>query len=210
MSSVTTTKKTYNKNGYGKGKYYTYKRIRGLMSRYFRAKLSVSMNTETDQNLYKLKVSTDQNLLRKVALADLMVACPKASFYRSIFGFYKLRGILIEINPGPPPVRVAGDVNTYNGEVRLGISETDNDAFTVDEVAEMNMSLLFNHLQYQRKYFPFYIKDFTRVPINAQNVYSGMPYYIYIRQRDVLQLGNLPQAWNITVTFYVTYRQSMS
>ena len=142
MSSVTTTKKTYNKNnGYSKGKFYTYKRIRGLMSRYFRAKLSVSMHTETDQNLYKLKVSTDQNLLRKVALADLMVACPKASFYRSIFGFYKLRGVLIEINPGPPPVRVAGDVNTYNGEVRIGISETDNDAFTIDEVAEKVVAL---------------------------------------------------------------------
>ena len=101
MSTTTTTTKKWNgkKNYYGK--WYSYKKIRNLMNTYFRAKLTYSCGTAIvpipDTNNFKYQLKVEAQIISGLGLGTLCIGSPKWSYYRQLFGYYKCRGVVIEV-----------------------------------------------------------------------------------------------------------------
>ena len=215
--STTVTKKTYNgrKNYYGK--YYSYKKIRNLMNTYFRAKLTISVNTivvpiPDHQDQYRYQIHHNNQNLNGVSLANLVTGCPRWSGYRLLFGYYKCRGVVIEVVPGNPTIPLLvneGNIlQPFQGSIALGLtSSQDEQSFA--QIQEANMKVTFSRTETVRKYFAFFIKDFTQSP-SANNVLPmGVPYNVFINQSSVMN-NVRGQHFQINFTFYITFRQSLA
>lgn len=215
--STTVTKKTYNgkKNYYGK--YYTYKKIRNLMNTYFRAKLTISVNTIVQpipdvQDQWRYQIHHNNQNLNGVSLANLVTGCPRWGAYRLLFGYYKCRGVVIEVVPGNPTIPLLvneGNIlQPFQGSIALALtSSQDEQSFA--QIQEANMKVVFSRTETVRKYFAFFIKDFTQSP-NANNILPmGVPYNVFINQSSVMN-NVRGQHFQINFTFYITFRQSLA
>lgn len=213
--STTVTKKTYNgkKNYYGK--YYTYKKIRNLMNTYFRAKLTYSCATAIvpiqDTSNFKYQLKVEAQIISGLGLATLCIGSPKWSYYRQLFGYYKCRGVVFEVVPGveTPALVVNNQVQQpFQGNIAIGLTNS-TVAMTYAQIQEANMKVIFSRTQTVRKYFPFLVKDFSESP-NADNVIpNGIPYNVFIGTSETLT-NQRGQMFQINLTFYITFRQSLA
>lgn len=217
--STTVTKKTYNNKKNYYGKYYSYKKIRNLMNTYFRAKLTCSVNIVIHHTDAQGQVPERWDYMfhignadyAAVSLGNLIISCPKWGGYRSLFGYFKCRGIVIEVVPGiqTPAVVVNNVVITpYQGNIAVGLSQ-DQGEQNYAQIMEDNMKVVFSRTQTVRKYFPFFVKDFSRVPVQDQVIPANVPYNIFIDSADLLA-NQYGQLFQINFTFYLTFRQSMA
>lgn len=220
MSAVTTTTKYTGKKRYGSsyGKYYTYKRLRTIMSNYFRAKLSIMVQVQIGDALeYVIRVTSRQNAAANTfsaPLYDLYANCLKYTAYRQLYGYRKLRGILIEAIPGPVPqvTMIDGHFTVpYDGGIRLALSENLARPTWI-ESADLNMGFILSPTESIRKYFPVFLKDFSRVRNDDNSSPTGIPYYLHITQGANLanRQREMAQKWQVRLTFYVTFRQPMA
>lgn len=215
MTTTTYKKSDKNKNNYY-GKYYTYKRIRNIMSTYFRAKLSMFIEVFANGAAYNLGY-TDTDQQRHEAthfrLAQLFHDCPKYESYRGMFGAYKIRGVLFDINPMQQTSYLLSQndqiLNVFSGDVKIALNESDIQ-FEYAVMADLNNNTSLSRTQKQRVYWKIYQKDFTTVPQNANDLPLGIPYSLIINKTGQLQNNFISQRWAVTMTFYVTFRQSMA
>jgi hypothetical protein len=216
--STTVTKKTYNgkKNYYGK--WYSYKKIRNLMNTYFRAKLTSTIHTvvhlhqaENQPDRWTLQLRVGNNDAVGVTLSALVVGCPKWGTYRTVFGYYKCRGIVIEVVPGietPPMVVNNNVIIPYRGNIALGLTNEPGEQ-TFNDILEDNMKIAFSRTQTVRKYFPFFVKDFSQCPDQDNVRPGGIPYNLFIATATALENEHCQQ-FQLNFTFYITFRQSVS
>lgn len=214
--TTTTYKKSDKKANNYYGKYYSYKRIRNIMSTYFRAKLSMFIEIFANGAAYNLGYN-DPGFGRHEAthfpLSELFHHCPKYEAYRGMFGAYKIRGVLLDINPCQQTNLMLNNqnqfINLFEGDVKIALNETDAQ---IDYylMADLNYNTSLSRTQKMRYYWKIYQKDFTTVPSNANDLPQGIPYSLIVNKFG--QLGNnyYAQVWSMTLTFYVTYRQSMA
>lgn len=215
--STTVTKKTYTgkKNYYGK--YYTYKKIRNLMNTYFRAKLTYSCGTTIAaipgvQNQWRYQLHVDNQNLSGLGLGTLCLGCPRWGSYRVLFGYYKCRGIVIEVVPGAQSSSlVVNDVisQPFQGNIAVGLTSQE-DPLSYMQIQECNMKVVFSRTETVRKYFPFLVKDFSQCPSANNLAPGGVPYNIFINQSEVMNNdNNRGQFFQLNFTFYITFRQSI-
>lgn len=215
--STTVTKKTYNgkKNYYGK--YYTYKKIRNLMNTYFRAKLTYSCSTIIAavlgvENQWKYYLRVENQNLAGLGLGTLCIGCPRWGSYRVLFGYYKCRGVVIEVVPGTesPPLVVNNQIQQpFQGNIALGLTN-ETDPLSFMQIQEANMKIVFSRTATVRKYFPFIIKDFSASPAANNVIPNGIPYNVFINQSEVMNAqNNRGQLFQLNFTFYITFRQSI-
>ena len=216
MSTTTTAKKTYTgkKNYYGK--YYTYKKIRNLMNTYFRAKLTISVNTiitpvPNVQDRWRYQLHVGNQDLNGVGLSALVTGCPRWAAYRALFGYYKCRGVVVEVVPGNPTIPLLvneGNIlQPFQGSIALGLTSSTGDQ-TYSQILEANMKVIFSRTETVRKYFPFMIKDFSQVPPTNDVIPTGVPYNVFINQSSEM-VNVRGQHFQINFTFYLTFRQSL-
>lgn len=208
-------KKKYYKKNYGK--YYTYKRIRGMMKTYFRVKLTTVVTTVIGQGNYSLVVTNaagqQQQAVVAVGLHQLCHEAPKYESYRQVFGYYKCRGVVIEAVPNAAPTSYVLNgqaITPYEGTVRLGLTNLDvNQVPTYQQVSELNMNIALSTVGVSRKYFAFLIKDFTEFPVLQNGLPTAVPYNLVISSSSnaAVQNRSYPH-WTVNITFYLTLRQS--
>lgn len=209
-------KKRYYKKNYGK--YYTYRRIRGMMKTYFRVKLTAVITTVIHQGNYAMILTSAngqvQQSLVTITLEQLCHEAPKYESYRQVFGYYKCRGVVIEAVPAQSASSyVVGNqaVLPYEGNVRLGITNLDQNQQipTFRELSELNMNMALSTVGVSRKYFAFLVKDFTEFPTTANALPGGVPYHVIIASSSNVNVQNrsFPH-WTVNFTFYMTLRQS--
>lgn len=219
MSVSTTTKKTYNKNGKNYGKYYTYKRIRGIMSTYFRGKLTMSLYVGKRQNpdavnvyqyiFYYTDANNNEVRAARFSLAELFSQCNKFADYNKIFGYYKPRGLLVEVIPGARVALVGHIDNIYEGMVVIGLGNLGR-AATFKEITDFNMHILLDRENRQRNYWRFLIKDFSETDQDDNFLPNALPYDICIAQNQAMAQDSVVQSFTVNLTFYITYRQSIA
>ena len=221
MSTSVTTKKTYDNKKYNNyGKYYTFKRLRNIMSTYLRSKLSFSLIANKaqydNQNawgyflVYRPTGAGQDTVTVSVPLYTLFRSCNKFGQYLNLFGYYKPRGMLIEIIPGAEVAPLqAYDDTIFAGSVAVGLT-TSNVGQNYLDIVELNMHAVFDSRNRVRKYWRFFIKDFSELHDEANWNPQSWPYRLCIAQSNPMAQNTLCQRYIITVTFYVTYRQAIS
>lgn len=202
-------KKKYYRKNYGK--FYSYKRIRNIMNTYFRAKLSIALQTRWNNNQIALNPVGVGQAADIILLAELCFGCTAYQSYRSLFTFYKPRGVLVESDPkfqntGYWDSQANVAHMPYNGQVAIGLNNTNaNPGFRA--LVDSNHFLILSTVSKQRVYWPFIIKDFSEVPQQAI-MPQAVPYWLCIAIDGVPQANAIFPEWTIRLTFYITYRQS--
>lgn len=213
-------KKYYYKNNYGK--YYTYRRIRGIMSKYARVKLSAAFRVEVRQlqqnyvwEIYFRDVIDGPLANAGISLVNFFRTANKYEAYRQIYSHYKIRGILVETNPSnvatSPYVNNNNVVYPWAGDVKLGITQNQV-GYQYDGMADNNYCASLNRTAKTRIYMPTLIKDFSAFPTGDNVGVPSVPYYLLV-VANMAVANDVAAAtcptFNGTITFYVTLRQGM-
>jgi hypothetical protein len=209
MSNNGGYKKKYFRKSYGK--FYTYRRLRNIMNTYFRAKLSLALNTAWNNNIVALNPVGVGQAANILTLAELCFGVSSWPSYRNLFTFYKPRGVLVESDPKFQNVGYYDTQNNqahlpYDGQVAVGLINTNNNP-GFRALMDSNHFLILSTVSKQRAYWPFVIKDFSELPIAANNP-TAIPYYIVINNDEVPQANCILPSWTVRLTFYITFRQS--
>lgn len=204
----------YKKAKRNYGKYYTYSRVRNIMSTYFRAKISVTLNSVWNQGAVAYSYVFNNQLLAEdcVSLAGLIRSARSWEGYRALFGYYKCRGILFEAEPNFQNVNYFNTnlnqvIKPYEGSVAAGLNNS-NVGILYDLLVDTNRYVSLSTMSKTRVYWPFLVKDFTQVPSTAAIPVNGIPYYLVIARSAAPAGGASLPNWTIRVTFYMTFRQS--
>lgn len=202
-------KRYFRRNNYGK--FYTYRRIRNIMNTYFRAKLSMQIDITWANNVAALAPVGAGNANQIYSNADLIGGASSWLSYRSLFTFYKPRGLLVECDPKFQNVGYFNSQQNqaylpYTGDIAIGLNNA-NVVPTYRALVDSNHFLILSTVSKQRVYWPFTIKDFTEVPI-PQNQPNALPYWFVLAQNGAPAANSLLPLWGLRLTYYITFRQS--
>lgn len=210
--STTTTVVNGKKKYYGKyrGKYYTYRRIRGIMSQYHKVKLTCTLSTTvSQQNSLVLRNIANNVSFQFAALSDVILFTEKWADYCQLFGSFKMTGFLMEIIPALKPDLPAGN-SYFSGTFRIGLLPQAGQNTTYAELVESNLAIDVSSETKTRKYVPLFHKDFTTVPINVNAApRSGIPYYLCWNQSLNGNAQTTYRQFTVNCTFYITFRQNV-
>ena len=211
MTTNNTKKKTYN-NYKNYGKWYSYKKIRNLLKTYFNAKLSINFGVVPDQGLYRFHIA-GQNV-GEAPLDSLVIITSYWDRYRQIFTSAKFKGVAVTVVPGQMITAVVLNnaiVPPYDGNIVIGLIEHPPQNMQYQQLCDANMYIMVSKTTTVRKYFPFFSSTFQTLPNNVQNVPSGLPFSLAVRNAPVPAPVNddMMQRYNVQVDFYVSFRQSV-
>lgn len=148
---MATTKKTttYGRRRYYRYGYYGYRRYRSVSNTYFRTRVegvfTITFPSLQDGN----PVFAENNGLNTVTFNKLFSSSQYYGSLISMFGYYKVTGVLMEVTPGP---------NNYKGfnvlglNVLLGFRFGQGGAMTYNELIADNNSILLGTNTNKRKY----------------------------------------------------------
>lgn len=200
-------------NGYGK--YYSFRRLRNIMQKYFRAKISMAGKVKFYQNTVQLTYgggNLEGTQLPSIGLYDVLIQSTSWPSYSYIFGKMKWRGVLFVATPCPTLGEYSEEDQRkvkYQGTVRVGVVN-DNTVHTFNDLTDANMSTTLGYSQVSRRYFPFNNAAWRSIavphdPLTAQDI----PYRLAVAQSSDGGQNVLYPVWTYELTFYVTFAQSI-
>ena len=217
---MSTYKKTYTSYGNNKskyyGKFYTYKRIRGIMNKYFRAKISLAGKVYFREDIATLSLggeNLDEQIGRNLSLHDLLIYSAAWPNYKTIFGRFKFRGVLVICTPAPTLGEYTADgerQTKYQGTVRVGIVNS-NTNYNYNQMTDANNSMTLAYSNVTRRYFAFSNADWRTVAEDVIQPPNNMtiPYRICVAQSTDGDINTLYPYWSMELTFYVTFAQGI-
>ena len=164
-----------------KGKYYSYAKINRMLTQYTKVKLSTTLLLKwatVDEHGYLFKPLYDTSAKTLFAtMSGQFSSCAAYETYRSLYGAFKVRGVLIETIPFNEPIAYVSGGSTFipwNGAVAIGMfsagagSTLDQQQTTrksFKEIVDSDKGLLLDPKNRQRKYNSYSAIDFVNFPV---------------------------------------------
>lgn len=146
---MTTTKKTTT---YGRKRYYYrygYRRYRSVSNSYFRTRVEGVFTIAFPSLQAGDPVFAENNGLQTVTFNKLFTSSQYAGSLTSMFGYYKVTGVLMEVTPGPNNFK---GFNVLGLNVLLGFRFGQASAMTYKELVADNNSIILSINSNKRKY----------------------------------------------------------